>query len=81
MKTNDKKYIQTMKNRLRSGRWLRFLMQRINPQREHFSALRPTSNRGNAPPPIVRRWSVTRYGLWRMDGKPVPIRTAWFRRT
>ena len=83
MKTNDKITNLTRNARQRFGRWLMLLLLRgDDPDGESFALARTPANRGNAPP-IVRRWRRYGggYGLWRMYGKPVPIRTTRFRRT
>lgn len=81
MNTNEKTYNRNSKIPQRFGRWLMLLLLRgADPDGESFALRRASSNQGNAPP-FVRRWYGCRGGLWRFNGKPVPIRTTRFRRT
>ncbi|MCX6266830.1 MAG: hypothetical protein NTW16_05660 [Bacteroidetes bacterium] len=83
MKTNDKITNLTRNARQRFGRWLMLLLLRgDDPDGESFALVRTPASRGNAPP-IRRRWLWygSRHGLWRLVGKPVPMRSTRFRRT
>ncbi len=61
-------------------RLLRLLMPVGLAEGGQIFLVRPTDNLMNAPP-LLRHWYGSRYGLWRLWGKPVPIRTTRFRRT
>ena len=69
-----------MKTRQRFWRWLVLQLIRGDPDRVYFTLSRPMENLVNAQP-FIRRWYGCRYGLWRKDGKPVPVRATRFRRT
>jgi hypothetical protein len=79
MKTINKKYNQNMEIQPHTGRWLKLLLLWINHQWVRLALSKPTTNQGNAPP-FVRRWYGCKYGLWRLNTKPIPIRTTRFRR-
>ncbi|MDP1621997.1 MAG: hypothetical protein Q8M08_06620 [Bacteroidales bacterium] len=69
-----------MKTHQRDWRWLMLLLLRVNPDREWYTLARSNGIFVNNPP-FTERWFHYRYGLWRMHGKPLPIRTTRFRRT
>ncbi len=80
MKTKDKRHSKFFKTPQRFGLWLRRLIMHVTSPPECTSPLQTTVSQGKAPP-FERRWYGCKYGLWRLDKKPVPIRTTRFRRT
>jgi hypothetical protein len=61
-------------------RRMMFLMYIVIAGGLHHRMFLQTGNMVNAPPQLAHGYG-SRYGLWRLWGKPVPIRTTRFRRT
>lgn len=61
-------------------RWLMLLMPIELAEGGQILLVQLTDNLMNAPPQL-KHWYGSRYGLWRLWGKPVPIGTMRFRRT
>jgi hypothetical protein len=80
MKIIDKIIDQITEIRQRFGRLLMMLLFHGEPCGAVFTLSQSLNNLINAPPG-QRRWYGSGYRLWRLEGKPVPIRTTRFRRT
>ena len=80
MNTNKNRYNRTLKAQQSIFQLLRWIFLRKITDGVFFTLSRPTGKMANAPP-FIKRWYGIRYGLWRLDGKPVQIAGTRFRRT